>query len=169
MRFVIAPAPFEIEIAEGGEPRAGELLVVDGELREAATFVRIDTGAFAFGVRIEMVRTGLPDLTLMYVEETHRLFVGAKWTSFVVDLAGGAVDHTFEHTMFWGFDRSTRPGFVLETGELDCLFRALDGRVLGTTAVDPPWESLVEPGGVRFQSIVHGRTFLAFPDALTTS
>ncbi len=168
MRFLIEPAPFAIEIAAGVE-RKGELVIVDGKPEDADAYVRIDTGAFAFGVRMWMFPTGLPDLSVMYVAETHRLFVGAKVSSFVIDLARGAVEHTFEHTMFWGFDRSTRPGFVLETGELDCLFRALDGRVLDCTSVDPPWESFVEAGGVRFQSCVLGRTFLPFPDALTTS
>src|SRR6185312_16034182 len=110
--------------------RSGEPVVVDGDLDDADTLVRIDAGGFVFGVRMRAFATGLADLSLLYVEETHRLFVGAKSSSFVVDLARGEVEHTFEHTLFWGFDRSTRPGFVLETGELDCLFRALDGQVV---------------------------------------
>ena len=127
--------------------------------------VLLDVSGARIRYELDLQNSGLCDLTIMNVEETSRLFLGGHRASCVVDLATMTAGHRFEHCLFWGFDRDTRPGFVLETGELDCLFRGLDGRVLGHVPVDPPWETFAEPGGIRFESIVYGSQFLPFPDA----
>lgn len=141
----------------------GELVIDDGA-GGVEHAVCIAVGGVRVRYLLDGVQTGLVDLTVMVVAETGHLFLGGKRRSCVVDLERGVVEHVFEHCLFWGFDRATRPGFVLETGELDCLFRGLDGEVLAQTRVDPPWECHVEAEGVRFESSGLGTTFLAFPD-----
>lgn len=165
MRIRIEPTTVAISIEIDGKPVGGDLEIVDGQTDEATARVRIEALGRGIMLRTPPGPTGLADVTLMFVEETGLLFLGAKRTSCVVDLARGEVAHVFEHLLFWGFDRKARPGWVLETGELDCLFRALDGRVVGQVPVDPPWESTIEGSGIRYQSIVQGMTFLMFPDA----
>jgi len=165
-RVLIEPSaiPIVVEVipsaAHATDPGALEIL----ETGVPDHAVHLDVGGLHIWYRLEAIPTGLVDLTVMYVEATARLFLGGQRLSCVVDVARAVVEHRFEHCLFWGFDRATRPGFVLETGELDCLFRGLDGRVLAQTAVDPPWERHVEAAGVRFESMVLGTTFLAFPD-----
>jgi hypothetical protein len=161
-----------VEVRKGrsaGVVGDGVLRVVDGKEEGVDCVILLDVGATRLRYEVDSRPVGLCDLTILFVEETRRLFLGGRRLSSVVDLDRGTVDHPFEHCLFWGFDRVTRPGFILETGELDCLFRALDGRVLGHVPVDPPWESLVEPGGIRFESIVHGSQFLAFPEMVLTA
>lgn len=164
MRIQIEPTTVGISIEVAGELRRGDLEIIDGADHEASARVRIEILGTGILLRTPTQPSGLADVTLLYVEETGCLFLGATRTSCVVDLARAAIEHRFEHCLFWGFNRTTRPGWILETGELDCLFRALDGRVVAQVPVDPPWESTVEPQGVRFQSDVHGTTFLPFPD-----
>jgi hypothetical protein len=165
VRVHVEPTSAEISVEPGGQLREGDVEFVDGPSGDATAVIRVELLGQGILVRTPPWSSGLADLTLMLVDETGRLFVGAKRTSCVVDLERRMVAHAFDHCLFWGFDRTTRPGWILETGELDCLFRALDGRVLTQVPVDPPWESVVEADGVRFQSIVHGTTFLKFPDA----
>ena len=158
-----------VEVREGR--RAGgegdEMLsIVDGKEDDVDCVILVDVDDTRLRYEVDSRPVGLCDLTILFVAETRRLFLGGKRLSSVVDLDAGIVEHSFDHCLFWGFDRLTRPGFIHETGELDCLFRALDGRVLGSVPVDPPWERFVEPGGVRFESIVYGSQFLPFPDAV---
>ncbi len=142
-----------------------EVHVVDGDPDDVDAVVFITLRERVVRYELDTRLVGLSDLTIMFVEETRLLFLGGRRLSCVVDLASGVVCHPFEHCLFWGFDRAARPGFVLETGELDCLFRALDGTVLARVPVDPPWESVPKPGGISFESIVQGKHFLGFPDA----
>lgn len=168
LRIRVEPslAPLTIDVLPSGlRPADPEVLVVVDDERTADHTVRLDVDGFRVWYLLEAIPTGLVDLTVMFVEETARLFLGGKRLSCVVDVARGVVEHRFEHCLFWGFDRATRPGFVYEAGELDCLFRGLDGRVLGHVPVDPPWDCQPEAGGLRFESMVHGTTFLAFPGA----
>jgi hypothetical protein len=165
VRIQIEPSAVDLSIEIDGEPREGDLTIIDGAAEDATARVRIEVLGFGIALRTPSWRTGLADLTLMFVDETRLLFLGAKRMSCAVDLARSQVAHVFEHTLFWGFDRTTRPGWILETGELDCLFRALDGRVVAQVPVDPPWESTVDTHGIRFESMVNGVTFLRFPDA----
>src|SRR5215470_8238861 len=130
MRIQIEATTVDISIEVAGEPRRGDLEIIDGADHEASARVRIEILGTGILLRTPTWSTGLADVTLLYVEETGRLFLGAMRTSCVVDLARAAIEHRFEHCLFWGFNRTTRPGWILETGELDCLFRALDGRVV---------------------------------------
>jgi hypothetical protein len=168
-RIRIEPSslPISFEVFEGrhAAPEPGELLVLDSGADNVRLVVLLDVSGARIRYELELWTVGLHELTVMHVEETSRLFLGGRQSSCVVDLATMTIEHRFEHCLFWGFDRAARPGFVLETGELDCLFRGLDGRVLGRVPVDPPWEMFAEPGGLRFESIVYGSHLLAFPDA----
>ncbi len=139
------------------------MLVLDATANDVKLVVRLELMRRRIRYELELRGTGPQDLVVLHVEETGRFFLGGHQSSCVIDLKTMTVEHGFEHCLFWGFDRQTRPGFVLETGELDCLFRALDGRVLGKVPVDPPWLMFEEPGGLRFESIVHGSQFLPFP------
>ena len=167
IRIEPSAIPITTEVREAravAGPGEGHLRIVDGKPDDVTCAIIVDADGFKIRYEVDARPVGLCDLTILFVEETRRLFLGGRRLSSVVDVARGVVEHSFEHCLFWGFDRSARPGFVLETGELDCLFRALDGRVLGQVPVDPPWETFVEHGGIRFQSTVYGSQFLEFPD-----
>jgi hypothetical protein len=165
VRVQVEPSTIDLSIEPDGQRRDGDLEILDGATNEATARVRIEALGRGILLRTPAWSTGLADLTLMFVGETGRLFLGAKQISCVIDLARGEVAHVFEHFLFWGYSRAVRPGWILETGELDCLFRALDGRIMGRVPVDPPWESTIEDRGIRYESIVNGVTFLEFPDA----
>ena len=158
------PVAVSVEPAGESEAVADELQIVDREPDEVTHVVRLELGG-ALRVRYSLSAhsTGLVDLTVMHIASTNRLFLGGKRKSCVVDVEEERLEHEYEHCLFWGFDPVTLPGFVLETGELDCLLRSLDGAVLGHCSVDPPWEMYVEEGRVRFESSAQGTSFLPLP------
>jgi hypothetical protein len=127
--------------------------------RTAPSFVGVDD-VILIRYDLEFIPSGLVNLTVMEVPESGRIFLGGQRRSCVVDLAAKSVEHVFEHCLCWGFSRDSWPNVVLETGELDCLWRALDGRILGHVSVDPPWEMHSDERGVR-SGMSPGRPVLA--------
>jgi hypothetical protein len=106
--------------------------------------------------------TGLQDLTLLFIDNTNTLFIGGKRKSCSINIIEKVIDNEFEHYLFWDFDILDN-GYVLETGELDCLLRNQKGVILNQVPVDPPWESFYDEDGIIFESIVYGKQFLKFP------
>jgi hypothetical protein len=155
----------DLEVVEStrGEMTAGALLISEATHSGRSAAVDLRIGAFHLQYRFEQWPTGLVDFTALWIPQTQRLFLGGKRQSCVVNIATSTVEHCFEHCLFWSFAVSERPGFVLETGELDCLLRQDDGQIVARAPVDPPWEIHALPDGYRFESIVHGTTFLRYP------
>ncbi len=105
---------------------------------------------------------GLNDITIQYIEDTRKLLVAGKRKSFVIDLIQHSVSDDFTHDLFWDITQLNN-GYILETGELDCLLRDESGAILDRVPVDPPYETFFEDDGIRFESIVYGTTKLKYP------
>ena len=164
VRIIATTIPLSFEVREARSvPSSGELVITAARPDDVDVAVLIDAGGVA--VRFETsTRLPCPELlTVLHSAETGRLFVGGGERSCVVNLAAKAVEHMFEHCLFWGFEVGPRPGLILETGELDCLFRALDGSVASQVSVEPPWESTVEIDGIHFAVAGVGTRVLLFP------
>lgn len=162
MRFEVTDAPeVELEALDVLLKEApADTLIISEPNADAGVNVKL--GALRLQYRFENIPTGLVDFSVLWRPKTGRLFLGGKRQSCVVNVATRTVEHVFEHCLFWGFSDG-RPGFVLETGELDCLIRRDDGEIIARTTVDPPWELHHEPDGYRFESIVNGTTYLRYP------
>ena len=160
LRFeVLGTDAIELEtVVLSSEVAAGTIVVAE---EHPTVAVELTFGAFRLQYRFEAVQTGLADFTVLWLPATQRLFLGGKRQSCVVNVLSGAVEHRFEHCLFWSF--SEVDGGVLESGELDCLLRGTSGEILAHAPVDPPWEMHPEPEGYRFESLVHGTTWLRFP------
>lgn len=162
MRFEITDCP-DVELEPvptlPREAPPGTLVITEPKANAA---VNLKLGSFRLQYRLADMSTGLADFSVLWRPATRRLFLGGKRQSCVVNVDTGTVEHVFEHCLFWGFSDG-RPGYVLETGELDCLLRRDDGEIVARTAVDPPWELHHEPDGYRFESMVMGSTFLRYP------
>jgi len=105
---------------------------------------------------------GVNDLTVFCSEETRTIFIGGKKKSFTINMNTNQISNEFEHCLFWDFNILSN-GLILETGELDCLLRDRNRTILSHAPVDPPYEIFDEEDGIRFNSIVHGTTYLKFP------
>lgn len=151
----------QLESLDAIPPDAPPGVLVIAEVR-ANVAVNVKLGGFRLQYRFENQPIGLADFNVLWRPKTGKLFLGGKRQSCVVDVATGTVEHVFEHCLFWHFSDG-RPGYVLETGELDCLIRRDDGTIVAHAPVDPPWESHDEPDGYRFESLVHGTTHLRYP------
>jgi hypothetical protein len=141
LRFKILNSEADLEIVESppGEIAAWALLISEPTRGRPSAAVDLRLGAFRLQYRFEELPTGLVDFTALWVPQTQRLFLCGKRQSCVVNIATSTVEHLFEHYLFWS-SASARPGFVLETGELDCLLRQDDGQIVAQVPVDPPWE-----------------------------
>lgn len=159
--------PLTVSIESAGEstPEPTDLEIIDSPCHPVTHVVILDVGG-SLRVRygLEFFSTGIVDLTVLHLADMNRLLLGGKRQSCVIDLVTDEVEHEFEHCLFWGFDDTSLPGYVLETGELDCALRGRDGRILSTCNVDPPWDMHLEENRVRFESMTMGTSFLEVPN-----
>lgn len=170
MRVRVEPTTVPVIVTAASPQREAdghEIAVDEAPIEEIDGAFLIEIRGVRVRYRFHARREATTDLTILVLADHGRLFLGGGRRSCVIDLDRRVVEHTFDHWQFWGFDRLTRPGFVLETGELDALFRAPDGRILGHVPVDPPWESRVDQAGIRFSSLVQGERLLPFPEQET--
>jgi hypothetical protein len=105
---------------------------------------------------------GVNDLTVFCLEDTQTILIGGKKKSCNINLTTRSVENEFSHCLFWDFTK-LKNGLILETGELDCLLRDINGIIIGQAPVDPPYEIFYEEDGIRFESIVYGTTYLKYP------
>lgn len=139
------------------------IIIYDDDLSEVNALIEIVIDDYLLiHYYLESFNIGLTDLTIYAIPKTQTVLIGGKRKSCSIDMVTGRVEHEFEHCLFWDFSLLENC-YVLETGELDCLLRDGRGRIVAQTAVDPPWESFYEADGIRFNSIVHGETFLKYP------
>jgi len=117
---------------------------------------------YAIRYFVNTYSTGLHDLQLFKIPDSQILLIGGKRKSLSLDLGSMQVANVYEHNLFWGFD--TMNDYILEFGELNCLFRDKSGKILNSVDMEPPWECFREEDGLRFESDgLTGTTFLKFP------
>ncbi len=97
---------------------------------------------------------------LLYVPETGVLFLGCGSISARVSTRESKLLDIGNVCLFWGVSR--HKDYVLETGELECFLYSLWGEKISSTEVDPPYEMETTKDGIRFDSIVHGSTWLRY-------
>jgi len=100
-------------------------------------------------------------MTFLFNEATTTLFIGAETFAAAVDLVSGNVVSPHSVDLVWHFRQSGE--FVIELGELVCFLRTGSGEILGEASVDPPYEIIETPEGVRFESPTMGTQWLRFP------
>jgi len=100
-------------------------------------------------------------MTLLFNQATTTLFIGAETFAAAVDLVSGNVVDPHSVVLVWHFQQSGE--FVIELGELACFLRTGSGDILGEASVDPPYEIIETPEGVRFESPTMGTQWLRFP------
>lgn len=100
-------------------------------------------------------------MTLLFNQATTTLFIGAETFATAVDLVSGNVVGPHSVDLVWHFRQSGE--FVIELGEVACFLRTGSGDLLGQASVDPPYEIIETPEGVRFESPTMGTQWLRFP------
>ncbi|MHA0858398.1 hypothetical protein [Paenibacillus sp. CMAA1364] len=101
-------------------------------------------------------------MTIFCLEDTQTILIGSKKKSCAINLITRTVEYEFSHCLFWDFTE-LKNGLILETGELDCMLRNINGKIIAQVPVDPPYEIFHEEDGIRFESIVYGTTYLKYP------
>ena len=99
---------------------------------------------------------------ILYVPETEVLFLGCDKLSAQVDVSNNRLINANDVDLFWGLERHKQ--FILETGELQCFLYDLNGKLISSTSVDPPYEMEMNQDGIKFTSIVLGTTWLKYGD-----
>lgn len=107
----------------------------------------------------ESSQTGVSQ-EILFVPETGILFLGCGSISARISTKENKLVGFEDVFLFWGLDRHKY--YVLETGELECFLYSLSGDKISTADVDPPYEMEVKKEGIRFDSIVHGTTWLKY-------
>lgn len=100
-------------------------------------------------------------VSLLLVDTTDTLFIGARTLSAAMRLTSGEIVDPREVVLFWSFEQIG--GYVLELGELMCFLRSETGEIVGEVPVDPPYEMHETPEGIRFESPTYGTHWLRFP------
>jgi hypothetical protein len=100
-------------------------------------------------------------VNLLVDEATRTLFVGAGTITATINLQTQQVVSQHTVDLFWHFERRGR--FVVEFGELDCFLYDQHGTLVAEVPVDPPYEYIDYPDGIRFESINYGTQWLNFP------
>lgn len=102
-------------------------------------------------------------LDILYVPETSVLFIGCGALSARISIKDKKLIDIEHVHLFWELTRYK--AFVLATGELDCYLYDLFGNRVARAAVDPPYETVFLEDAIKFKSIVHGTTWLKFPES----
>ena len=101
------------------------------------------------------------NFSLLLVEATSRLFIGAGRFVAILDYHRGVFVDEYHTDLLYGF--SFRRDCVLVRSELECFLFASAGDLLGRVPVDPPWEERAVPDGLEFRSPVSGIQLLKWP------
>jgi hypothetical protein len=164
VRIVATSIPLFVEVRQARSvSSSGELVITAVRPDDVDTAVLVKVQGLELRFETSSRLPGADLLSVLHVAETGRLFLGGGERSCVVDLATRSVEHAFDHCLFWSFEPGPRPGLVLELGELDALFRALDGSVVSQLTIEPPWTSAVEEDGIHFDIAGVGTRVLGFP------
>lgn len=134
----------------------------DEDISKVILHIEVD-GYFLIYYHYYPFNTGLHHFTI-YVRE-NIIFIAGQTKSCTINMLTNKVENEFEHTLFWDFDE-IREGFILESGEIDCLLRDKNGKIIDKAYVEPPYEMFEECDRIRFEfeSIIEGgRTYLNFP------
>jgi hypothetical protein len=79
----------------------GTIRILDGNEADVDCVILLDAGEVRLRCEVDSRPVGLADLTVLFVEETGRLFLRGRRLSSVVDLARKTVEHSFGHCLFW--------------------------------------------------------------------
>lgn len=139
------------------------LLVVSSEDKESNCLSVIEVQEKDFKRDVFVHWTNEGDwcyFSVLYVSETKTLFVVAGYVVASIDLDFKEVKELNFPMLFWAFER--KGNYVLELGELECRLYDLNGSLIDSTSVDPPYEFEEKINGIYFQSPVMGTTWLHY-------
>ena len=102
-----------------------------------------------------------PMFSVLFMEETSVLFVGAGTFSAVIDINAQRIVHQHTVDLFWSF-KQTRNS-ILELGEIECFLYKRNGELVGSVPVDPPYEVIESDDEVQFVTSLFGTQRIPFP------
>jgi len=100
------------------------------------------------------------NVSLHWAEETSVLFIGAGTLSAVINPISKTLIDIQYPELFWSWE--CIKDYILELGELECRLYKPSGELVGSTAVDPPYEYQLTKNAIVFSSIVIGETKIEF-------
>jgi hypothetical protein len=101
-------------------------------------------------------------LSVLYVPETSVLFIGGGTFSATIDVHSMKVVHQHKVLLFWSFQHV--PHSILELGEDECFLYNINGELIGSVPVDPPYDVVEQENAVEFVTTLFGVQRLAFPE-----
>lgn len=94
--------------------------------------------------------SGIRDLKILLPENSNALFIGGKSKSMVVDLIECEPKEEHYRVLFWDFTITPNGKYILDEGELSCVLRDFNGKIIREVGVEPPYVSEYVDEGILY-------------------